>query len=271
MVPRALRHSRTGLLAVAGILIAFGASAVGTASAGDDTKPVTIFAAASTTNVVNALIAAFESSGGGRVRPVFASSSTLARQIEQGAPADLFLSANAAWMDYLDKRGLLVPGTRVDLFGNRLVLIVPAGKTAQIKIEPGFALADLIGADRLVLGDPAHVPAGIYAKGALETLGVWESVTGRLAYAPDVRAALAMVERGEAAAGIVYATDAAISGNVVVAGIFPEESHPRIRYPIATVAGSRSPMAVAFMTFLSSPAARAIYRAQGFVELGVEG
>jgi molybdate transport system substrate-binding protein len=270
-VRRAMRLSRAGLLAVAGFFIALCGNDVETASAGDETKPVTLFAAASTTNVVNALIAAFEGSGGGRVRPVYASSSTLARQIAQGAPADLFLSANVAWMDYLEKRDLLTSGTRVELFGNRLVLIVPAHRAAEIAIEPRFALAELIGEGRLVLGDPAHVPAGIYAKAALEHLGVWDAVAGKLAFAPDVRGALAMVERGEANAGIVYATDAAISRGVAVAGIFPEESHPRIRYPIAVIAGSQSSTAAAFMTFLSSPAARAVFRAHGFDHLNAEG
>ena len=234
-------------------------------------RPVTVFAAASTANVINALVAAYGARGGGQVRPVFASSSTLARQISQGAPADLVISANAAWMDYLAERGLLEPGTRKDLFGNRLVLIVPGQTAERIEIKPGFALEALLGDGRLAMGDPGHVPAGLYARAALESLGVWKNVQGKLAHAPDVRAALALVERGEVPAGIVYATDAAISRKVTVAGLIPTETHPPIVYPAAVLAGRKDASVLGFYRFLGSAQALAIIRAQGFVAANAEG
>jgi len=234
-------------------------------------RPVTVFAAASTTDVINAVAAAFEAQGGAQVRPVYASSSTLARQITQGAPADLFLSANPTWLDFVAEKGFVQPGSRVDLLVNTLVLIAPARQPLEIAIEPGFAIERVIGSGRLAMGDPNHVPAGIYAKMALERLGVWARVEHRLAYAADVRAALALVERGEARAGIVYATDAAISGKVMVAGQFPDGSHPPIVYPLAIVAGQKRPEVEAFFRFLQGPEAAAIFRANGFGAPGAEG
>lgn len=230
-------------------------------------QPVTLFAAASTTNAVEAIARAYEESGQGKLRPVFASSSTLARQIAQGAPADLFLSANNAWIDYLSERGALEAGTRTEIMGNVLVLIAPDNRPLTLTIEPGFPLAAALGNRRLVLGDPAHVPAGIYAKAALENLGVWPEVSTKIAYAGNVRAALALVDRGEAGAGIVYATDASISRRVRIVGSFPAKSHPPIVYTLALVAGRRNPQVTALYDFLRGPEARAIFRAQGFAAL----
>ncbi|MFQ5775973.1 MAG: molybdate ABC transporter substrate-binding protein [Kiloniellaceae bacterium] len=228
-------------------------------------RPVTVFAAASTANAVQAVAAAFAAEGGGAVRTVFAASSTLAQQIARGAPADLFLSANNAWMDALARKGVIDPASRIDLLGNRLVLIAPRRSRLEVALAPGFALAAALGEGRLAMGDPGHVPAGIYAKAALERLGVWDELAPKAAFAGDARAALALVERGEAAAGIVYATDAAIGARVRVVATFPADGQGPIVYPLAVVAGRRSPAVEAFYRFLRGPRARAIFRAQGFI------
>lgn len=226
---------------------------------------VTVFAAASTTNALTEIGAVFSERNEERFLPSFASSSTLAKQIENGAPADIFVSANKKWMDYLEEKGMIEKGTRFDLLSNRIVLIVPADSSVKdVPIGPGFDLPAFIGEGHLAMGDPDHVPAGIYGKQALESLGVWTSVESRVAGAKDVRAALALVERGEAPVGLVYATDAAISKKVRVVGTFPESSHPPMVYPVAVVAGKRSPAADRFMTLLKSPKARAIFEKYGF-------
>ena len=226
--------------------------------------PVTIFAAASTIEAVNALALAYEASGRGTVRPVYAASSTLARQISRGAPADLFLSASSAWMDELQRRGAIEPGTRIDLLGNALVLIAPRGSPLELEIEPEFALAAGLSERRLAMGDPAHVPAGIYAKAALERLGVWSQVAGRTAFLNDVRGVLALVDRGEAAAGIVYASDARVSARVRVVGAFPAESHPPIVYPLAVIAGRRAAAVMDLYAYLRGAEAREMFRVRGF-------
>jgi len=227
-------------------------------------QPVTLFAAASTVEAVAAVVRAYEAGGGSRVRTVFAASSTLARQIAQGAPADLYLSANVAWMDELEGRGAIEPGTRADLLGNALVLIAPRRSAVEIAIAPGFALVDALGDRRLAMGDPAHVPAGIYAKAALTRLGVWPDVSERVAYLGDVRGALAMVDRGEAAAGIVYASDVHDFDRVRVLGRFPTGSHPTIVYPLAVMTGRATSEVMAFYEFLRGPRARPLFEAQGF-------
>ena len=234
-------------------------------------QAVTLFAAASTILAVAAVARAYEAGGGGKVRTVFAASSTLARQIAQGAPADLYLSASTAWMDELEGRGAIEPGTRVDLLGNVLVLIAPKRRPVEIEIGPGFPLAGALGDRRLAMGDPAHVPAGIYAKAALTKLGVWPEVSARVAYLGDVRGALAMVDRGEAAAGIVYASDVRGAARVQVVGRFPADSHPAIVYPLAVVAGRRRPEVMAFYEFLQTPQARSLLEAQGFTAPGSGG
>ncbi len=232
-----------------------------TAQAGE---PITIFAAASTMDAVSAVARAFEAGGGGAVRPVFAASSTLAQQIARGAPADLFLSANTAWMDELERRGAIEAETRVDLLGNALVLIAPQASRLALAIEPGFALAAALRERRLAMGDPAHVPAGGYAKAALERLGVWPEVARRAAFVGDVRAALALVDRREAAAGIVYASDARIAPRVRIVGTFPAGSHPAIVYPLAVVSGRGNPAVMALYNYLLGAEARALFQARGF-------
>ncbi|MDX1575514.1 MAG: molybdate ABC transporter substrate-binding protein [Kiloniellales bacterium] len=234
---------------------------------------VTIFAAASTTSAVEDLAARHTAARGDRVRTVFAASSTLAKQIAQGAPADLFLSANPAWMDYLAARGAVDPRSRVDLLGNRLVLIVPRdGAAASDDLdELGAArLAEVLTAGRqsgkpFAMADPAHVPAGLYGKAALEALGLWQSLDGEAVRTADVRAALALVDRGEVAAAVVYATDAALSPRVRIAGRFPAGSHPPILYPLAAMAGRGSAAAARFYDYLLSAEAAAVFRAHGFL------
>lgn len=226
---------------------------------------VLVFAAASTTEAVSEAARLFAARGGGRVRASFASSSTLARQIEQGAPADLFISANPKWMDFLEARGLIVPASRFDLLGNRLVLVAPADSAAApVPIGEGFPLAEMLGGRRLAMGDPDHVPAGIYAREALRSLGVWAEVAERLARTGDVRGALALVARGETPFGIVYASDAAAAPGVTVVGAFPQGSHPPITYPAALVAGRETSTARAFLAFLATPEARSLFERHGF-------
>jgi molybdate transport system substrate-binding protein len=202
----------------------------------------------------------------GHAKPVisFAASSALARQVIAGAPADLFLSADEEWMDAVAKAGLLRPGTRSALLGNRLVLIAPAASSVRLTPARGFALAKVLGTGRLALADPGAVPAGKYAKSALTHLGVWAGVSAKVAPAENVRAAMALVERGAAPLGIVYATDARASKAVRVVGIFPASSHPPIRYPVALLKASRHKDAAGFRAFLLSKQGRAIFARHGF-------
>jgi len=227
-------------------------------------EAVTVFAAASVTNAITDLGNLFGAKGGGSVTPSFAASSTLAKQIENGAPANIFISADEEWMNYLSERRLIVPDSTFNLLGNRMVLIAPADSSLKVDIKPGFPLERLLGADRLATGDPDHVPVGKYAKTALEKLGTWKSVESKLARANDVRGALALVERGECPLGIVYSTDAAVSKKVKVVGTFPEDSHPPITYPAALVSGKETPDARGFLDFLKTPDAKAVFIKYGF-------
>ncbi len=230
------------------------------------TRPVLVFAAASLKTALDAIAAQWRAETGKRATISYAASSTLAKQIENGAPAELFISADRDWMDYLQKRKLIDPETRVDLLGNRLVLIAPADSAVRVTIAPGFPLARLLGDGHLAMADPRAVPAGIYAKAALMKLGAWPAIAFRIAAAENVRAALLLVARGEAPLGIVYQTDAAAEPAVRVVGIFPADSHPPIVYPMALtpVAG---PAAAAFASTLRGPAARKLFEAQGFTVL----
>ena len=225
-----------------------------------------VFAAASLTDALGDVAALWRAAGHAAPKLSFASSSTLARQIEGGAPANLFASADTEWADYLDRRHLLAAGTRVDLLRNTLVLVAPAGHAASdAVVGPGFDLADLLGpGGRLAVGDPAHVPAGIYAAQALRHLGLWEWAKPRLAPAEDVRGALLLVARGEAPAGIVYATDAAVAAGVVVIGRFAADSHDPIVYPFAVTASGDTAEARALLAFLAGPQARAAFAKRGF-------
>jgi molybdate transport system substrate-binding protein len=221
-----------------------------------------VFAAASLMGALDEVAAAW--TGGGAVVVSYAGSAALARQIEAGAPADVFVPANAAWMDALEAEGLIAPGTRRDLLGNRLVLIAHGAGAAPVGIAPGFDLAGLLGDGRLAMALVDAVPAGVYGKAALVALGVWQAVEPRVAQADSVRAALALVARGEAPYGIVYATDAAAEDDVTVVGTFPEATHPPIVYPAAVTAASAHPRAAAFVDYLASDAAAAAFARHGF-------
>lgn len=228
-------------------------------------QELTVFAAASLTDAMNDVSAHWVTAGHKPLRLSFGSSSTLARQIEQGAPANVFASADEKWMNYLTDKGLIVAGTRKDLLSNDLVLVVPSTKPVHVTIGPNFDLAGLLGPNgRLAVGDPAHVPVGIYAKQALTKLGLWDTISPKLARTDDVRAGLLLVERGEAPAGIVYGTDAAVSKAVMVAGVFPASSHDAITYPFAVVKSGDTPEAHALLTFLAGPQARDVFVKRGF-------
>ena len=229
-------------------------------------QEVTVFAAASLQNALEEIGAVYSQRTGHTAKFSFAASSALARQIEQGAPAGVFASADQQWMDYLQERKLIVESTRKDLLGNSLVLIVPAGNPLQVDIKQGFDLAQVLGKDgRWATGDPTNVPVGRYAQEALTNLGQWDFAQTRLVRAENVRAALAFVERAEAAAGIVYSTDAAISQKVRVAGVFPAATHKPVTYPVAAVAKHDDATAREFLAFLEKDEAKAIFRKFGFV------
>jgi len=226
-------------------------------------EPARVYAAASLTNVLTDVAASWRQAGHAQPLLVFGASSALAKQIEAGAPADLFLPAELSWMDYLEQRGRLVAGSRSELLGNTLVLIAPRGKGFPVKTEPGFDLAAAF-QGKLCTGEPGVVPVGIYAKQALESLGWWSKLGHRIVGTDDVRTALAFVERGECPLGIVYATDAAISSKVEVIAQFPATRHKPIRYPAALVNGTRSE-GRAFLEYLGhSPEAAAVFRRHGF-------
>ena len=227
---------------------------------------ILVFAAASLTNALQDVTAAYQKRTAVAVVNSFASSSTLARQIENGAPAQVFVSADMQWMDYLEKRNLIEPASRKNLLGNDLVLVAPAGSPlAPRAIDSKLDWRRLLGeGGRLAIGDPDHVPAGVYAKDALQKFGAWNGLEPHLARAEDVRAALNFVERGEAPLGIVYLTDARQDKEVKIIGVFPADSHAPIVYPFAIVKGADTPAVRAFFRFLTGPEAMAIFRRYGF-------
>jgi molybdate transport system substrate-binding protein len=222
-----------------------------------------IFAAASLTNVMQDIGAAYTKETQQPVKFSFAASSALARQIEAGARADAFFSADTDWMDYLQARHLIDRATRKDVVGNRLVLVAPAASTVELKIAPNFPLARTLGNGRLSTGDPDTVPVGRYAKSALTSLGVWNDVADRVVRADNVRSAMAFVARGEAPLGIVYETDAFVDKRVRIVDVFPSHSHPPINYPIAATANAR-PGATQFVEYLGSPVAQEAFKKYGF-------
>jgi molybdate transport system substrate-binding protein len=231
--------------------------------AADSEKAITVFAAASLTNALQDLGDAFTKDTSIQVRFSFAASSALARQIENGSRADVFFSADLEWMDYLQARNLIQPATRHEVLGNQLVLIAPVDSKISLKIEPHFALVAAVGKSRLATGDPDSVPVGRYAHEALTNLGVWDEIAARLVRADSVRSALAFVDRGEAALGIVYTTDALIDKNVRVVGIFPASSHMPIIYPVALINGAR-PHAAKFLAYIRGPAGDLTFQHYGF-------
>jgi molybdate transport system substrate-binding protein len=227
-------------------------------------KSLTIFAAASMKNAIDDINAAFTQKTGIRTVASYAATSALARQLEQGAPADVFASADIEWMNYAAQKKLIKDGTRADLLGNRLVLIAPNdSKIGDVAIGQDFDLAKLAGDGRIATGNVQSVPAGKYAKAALEQLGAWAAVENKLAMAENVRAALVLVARGEAVLGIVYETDAKMEPKVKVIGRFPEGSHPPIVYPVALIANAK-PEAAQYLALLRSATAQVIFERYGF-------
>jgi molybdate transport system substrate-binding protein len=254
---------------VAGLVVA-GLMAAGLAQlpARAQSTDLVIFAAASLKNALDEVNTQWQKETGKKAVISYASSSALAKQIEQGAPAQMFISADLDWMDYLAGRSLVKPDTRSNLLGNRIVLIAPKDKAQPVEIKPGFDLAKLLGDGRLSMANVDAVPAGKYGKAALEKLGVWAGVSGKIAQAENVRAALLLVSRGEAPAGIVYQTDAAAEPNVKIIGTFPEDTHPPIVYSIALTASATHPDAAAFLAYIKSDKAKPLFQAQGFTVLG---
>jgi molybdate transport system substrate-binding protein len=238
----------------------------GNLRAAEKSEPLSVFAAASLKESLDEAATAYQKASGQAVRVSYAASSALARQIEQGAPADVFLSADLEWMDYLQQRKLIDPAIRRNLLGNTLVLVAPAsGNIAPVPLKPGVDLLPRLGKKgRIALGMTASVPAGKYAKASFTSLGVWKSLEPRVAEAESVRAALMLVARGEAPLGVVYGSDAKAEPKVKVVGIFPENTHAPIVYPVARIAASRNPRAAAFVRWLATPAASKIFRARGF-------
>jgi molybdate transport system substrate-binding protein len=228
--------------------------------------PLTVFAAASLKNALDEVDTAYTAQTHAAVRASYAASSALARQIEQGAPADAFISADSDWMDYLAQRKLIVAASRRDVLTNHLALIAPATSTVRLTIRKGFPLAKALGDGRLAIAGP-EVPAGKYGRASLQTLGVLDSVKDHLAPAENVRGALAFVAQGEAPLGIVYDTDAKTEPKVKIVGLFPDDSHPHIVYPAALVAASTNPVAATYLVFLQGPQASAIFKRYGFIVL----
>ena len=256
-----LTLARRSLLGIA--LIAAAAAALPLAAAHAD--DVTVFAAASLKNALDDVAAAYKEETGKTVVISYAASSALAKQIEEAAPADIFFSADLAWMDYLEERDLIMKDTRHTLLGNEIVLVAPADSTATLTVAKGMDFSAALGPDgRLAMANVDSVPAGKYGKAALEWLGVWDAVAPRVVQADNVRAALAFVATGEAPLGIVYQTDANSEPKVRVVGAFPADSHPPILYPAAMIATSTNPEARAFFDFMRSDAATPAYQKQGF-------
>jgi molybdate transport system substrate-binding protein len=257
-----MMHRLAGLFLSLAILCG---SALSPALAQD--KGLTVFAAASMKNALDDIDAAYTAKTGVKVVASYAASSALAKQIEQGAPADIFASADTDWMDYsIGKKNINEP-TRVNLLGNSMVLIAPKdSKIDHVAIEPGFDLAKLAGSGKIATGDVKAVPVGKYAKAALEKLGAWQAVEPKFAMAESVRAALALVARGEASLGIVYATDARVEPGVKIVGSFPPDSHPAIIYPVAATTTARAE-AADYLAFLRSSAAKTIFEKYGFTFL----
>ena len=254
------RQWMTGAIAA---LLSLGAA---DARAAQASAGVLVFAAASLANVLADLDKAFTARTGIRVTSSLAASSTLAKQIDAGAPADVFFSADLQWMDYLQQRELLRAGSRHDVVGNSLVLIAPSNSAAQVSVGPGFDLLRLLGGGRLAVADPDSVPAGIYAREALTKLGVWSSVAPRVVRAENVRAALEYVARGDTPLGIVYRTDALVEKRVRIVGVFPADSHPRIVYPVALTHRANT-AAARYLTFITSAEAASVFRKWGFEPL----
>jgi molybdate transport system substrate-binding protein len=260
------RRRSFGLLFGAALVLS---TAVGPALA--QVKDPLVFAAASLKNALDEIAAQWQRENGKKVVISYAASNTLIKQIEQGAPADMFISADLDWMDYGQQKNLIDTQTRSNLLSNRIVLVAPKNATTTLSITPGFDLASALKGSRLAMANVDAVPAGKYGKAALEKLGAWDGVKDKIAQADNVRAALLLVSRGEAPIGIVYQTDAASDAAVKIIGTFPEDSHPPIIYPVALTKTSTNPDARAFLRYIHSPAAKPAFERQGFTVLGPGG
>ncbi len=254
-----MRFCRRTLCAVMAVVLS-----TSVAPAWAQSKDVVVLAAASLKNALDDASAAWTKETGKATKIAYAASSQLAKQIEAGIPADLFISADVPWMDYVAARKLIKPASRSDFLGNEIVLIAGKDSKVELKIDKGFALSAALGDGRLAMANIDAVPAGKYGKASLEALGVWPSVADRVAQAENVRMAMTLVSRGEAPLGIVYRTDAAADPNVRIVGTFPANSHPPVVYPMALLASSTNPDAEAFAAFLKSAAARPFFEKQGF-------
>ena len=269
---RSIRHARLVVALFVAFLVACerkpeSANSGPEPAGGATPKSLTVFAAASTTNVIQEIADRFEAAHGVKIKCSFAASSTLAQQIKAGAPADIFISADQPWMDDVEAAGAIQSDSREDLLGNHLVMIAPAGKPFKVTMSREFDFAaSLPEVRRIAVGDPTHVPAGRYAQQALQRLGWWTGVEPRLITAENARAAVRLVEIGEADAGIVYSTDARSTSKVIAIGQFPAESHEPIRYPVA-LCRNASADAAKFMAFLRSPEAAGVFEKAGFIVL----
>jgi molybdate transport system substrate-binding protein len=258
---------RPSLALIAAATLILGSAVSPAAAQGRD---VLVFAAASLKNALDEIAAQWGRESGKKASISYAASNTLIRQIEQGAPADIFISADLDWMNYAQQKGLIKPESRVNLLGNRLVLVAPKDSNIAVAIKPGFDLAALLRGGRLAIGNVDAVPAGKYGKAALEKLGAWDGVKDKLAQSESVRAALLLVSRGEAPLGIVYQTDAAADSGVKIVGTFPEKTHPPIIYPVALTKDA-NPDAQALFAYLRSATARPAFERQGFTVLSAGG
>jgi molybdate transport system substrate-binding protein len=267
MAPGGFTMRKRAYLLVSLLVVVLQSIAVLGSARAQGTNPI-VFAAASLQDALNDVAAQWQRQSGKKATISYAASNTLIKQIEQGAPADLFFSADVDWMDYGQQHNLIKSETRTNLLGNRLVLVAPKDSTVSLDIRPGFDLATALKGGRLAMGLVDAVPAGKYGKAALEKLGAWDGVKDKIAQAENVRAALLFVERGEAPLGIVYQTDAVSDPAVKIVGTFPADSHPPIIYPVAQTKNSTSPDALAFLNYIRSPAARPAFERQGFTILG---
>jgi molybdate transport system substrate-binding protein len=263
-----MRHRRRGVLRAAGAALAAGTLCKTDSSAWAAAPGVRLLAAASLRELFDDLGRAWQTSGGAPFRAVFAGTPTLVRQLEQGLPADLIVTADAEWMDHLQRAGQVQSSTRFVLAGNRLVLIAPAGSTTSLGAQAGMPLKAALGGQRLAVANVRTVPAGRHARAALQSLRVWDEVSGQLAMTDSVRGALALVARGEAPLGIVYATDARTEPAVRVVATFPEALHPPIVCPVALTTGATHPEAARVLAWLRSDVARSVIRARGFTVPG---
>lgn len=259
-----MRAARRVLLL--GLLVSFSATSLTLQAADAPSSPLLVFAASSLTDAMDQIGPAYTQATGQQVKLSYAASSVLAKQVEAGAKADVFFSADTDWMEYLQSRSLIDKGTRKDLLGNKLVLVAPVNSNVSLRIARNFELASALGRGRLATGDPDSVPVGKYARMALTSLGVWDDVADKLIRAENVRSALSFVGRGEAPLGIVYATDAFVDKKVRIVDTFPATSHLPIIYPVAATAGAQ-PSAKAFVTYLQGEAAQTVFKKYGFSTL----